>query len=150
MTLVQVVALGTLPGLAASRTPLADAAVLFMGGTGAALLTLGAVLSTTGNNMGQALSGSRNLFALAEQGDLPRVLRLGAPAVPHAGERDSRHVGRVARPGRVRAILGPGAGQRDQPAARLRRDLRLDASAALRRVLGTGQRRRRSSCRSGR
>jgi amino acid transporter len=26
-----------------------------------------------GNNMGQALSGSRNLFALAEQGDLPAV-----------------------------------------------------------------------------
>jgi APA family basic amino acid/polyamine antiporter len=72
MTLVQIVALGTLPGLAASRTPLADAAVLFMGASGAALLTMGAVLSTTGNNMGQALSGSRNLFALAEQGDLPR------------------------------------------------------------------------------
>jgi basic amino acid/polyamine antiporter, APA family len=71
MTLVQIVALGTLPGLAGSKTPLADAAALFMGGTGAALLTLGAVLSTTGNNMGQALSGSRNLFALAEQGDLP-------------------------------------------------------------------------------
>ena len=72
MTLVQVVALGTLPGLAGSKTPLADAATLFMGATGAALLTVGAVLSTTGNNMGQALSGSRNLFALAEQGDLPR------------------------------------------------------------------------------
>jgi APA family basic amino acid/polyamine antiporter len=74
MTLVQVVALGTMPGLAASRTPLADAAVLFMGSTGAALLTAGAVLSTTGNNMGAALSGSRSLFALAEQGDLPGVL----------------------------------------------------------------------------
>ena len=72
LTLVQIVALGTLPGLAASKTPLADAAMLFMGGSGAALLTMGAVLSTTGNNMGQALSGSRNLFALAEQGDLPR------------------------------------------------------------------------------
>jgi amino acid transporter len=71
MTLVQVVALGTFPGLAGSKTPLADAA-LFMGGAGAALLTAGAVFSTTGNNMGQALSGSRNLFALAEQGDLPR------------------------------------------------------------------------------
>ena len=35
------------------------------------MLTLGAVFSTSGNNMGQALSGSRNLFALAEQGDLP-------------------------------------------------------------------------------
>jgi amino acid transporter len=72
MTLVQVVALGTFPGLAGSKTPLVDSALLFMGGTGAALLTIGAVFSTTGNNMGQALSGSRNLFALAEQGDLPR------------------------------------------------------------------------------
>ena len=72
MTLVQVVALGTFPGLASSKTPLADAALLFMGGAGAALISLGAVFSTTGNNMGQALSGSRNLYALAEQGDLPR------------------------------------------------------------------------------
>ncbi len=74
MTLVQVVALGTLPGLAASKTPLTDASLLFMGASGAILLTIGAVFSTTGNNMGQALSGSRNLYALAEQGDLPRVL----------------------------------------------------------------------------
>ena len=73
MTLVQVVALGTFVGLAASRTPLADASILFFGATGAALMTLGAVFSTTGNNMGAALSGSRNLFALAEQGDLPAV-----------------------------------------------------------------------------
>jgi amino acid transporter len=73
MILVQIVALGTLPGLATSSTPLADAAARFMGGAGAALLTAGAVISTTGNNMGQALSGSRNLFALAEQGDLPRA-----------------------------------------------------------------------------
>jgi APA family basic amino acid/polyamine antiporter len=72
MTLVQIVALGTLPGLAAAQTPLTDASVLFLGGAGAALMTLGAVFSTTGNNMGQALSGSRSLFALAEQGDLPR------------------------------------------------------------------------------
>ena len=71
MTLAQVVALGTLPGLAASKTPLADAAALFLGVGGAAMITLGAVISTMGNNMGGALSGSRNLFALAEQGDLP-------------------------------------------------------------------------------
>jgi APA family basic amino acid/polyamine antiporter len=73
MTLAQVVALGTLPGLAASKTPLADAAALFMGAPGAAMLTLAAVFSMTGNNMGQALSGSRNMFALAEQGDLPEA-----------------------------------------------------------------------------
>lgn len=70
--LTQVVAFGTLPGIASSRTPLADSAALFMGSAGAILITVGAVISTSGNNMGQALSGSRNLFALAEQGDLPR------------------------------------------------------------------------------
>jgi amino acid transporter len=71
MTLVQVVALGTLPDLTQSRTPLADAATIFLGAAGGVLITMGAVVSTSGNNMGSALSGSRNLFALAEQGDLP-------------------------------------------------------------------------------
>ncbi|MEO5898309.1 MAG: APC family permease [Vicinamibacterales bacterium] len=71
MALAQLVALGTLPDLATSKTPLADASALFLGPAGAAMITLGAVFSTSGNNMGQALSGSRNLFALAEQGDLP-------------------------------------------------------------------------------
>jgi len=70
--LTQVVAFGTFPGIAASRTPLADSAAMFMGAAGAALITIGAVFSTSGNSMGQALSGSRNLYALAEQGDLPR------------------------------------------------------------------------------
>ncbi len=73
MTLVQIAALGTFPGLAASKTPLADASALFMGAWGALLMTAGAAVSMTGNNVGQALSGSRNLFALAEQGDLPGV-----------------------------------------------------------------------------
>ena len=68
----QVVAFGTLPGIEKTRTPLADAAAVFMGAAGAVMITLGAVFSTSGNNMGQALSGSRSLFALAEQGDLPR------------------------------------------------------------------------------
>jgi amino acid transporter len=82
--LVQIVAMGTLPDLTASKTPLADAASLFMGAGGAAMITIGAVFSTLGNNMGQALSGSRSLYALAEQGDLPRVFsrvseRFGTP-----------------------------------------------------------------------
>jgi amino acid transporter len=86
LALAQVVALGTLPNLTASKTPLADASAIFMGATGAAVITLGAVLSTLGNNMGQALSGSRSLFALAEHGDLPRVFarvspRFGTPVV---------------------------------------------------------------------
>src|SRR5947199_335285 len=57
LALAQVVCLGTLPALPSSRTPLADAAAVFMGAGGAALITLGAVFSTLGNNMGQALSG---------------------------------------------------------------------------------------------
>jgi APA family basic amino acid/polyamine antiporter len=70
--MTQIVAFGTFPGIATSRTPLADSAALFMGSAGAIMITVGAVFSTSGNNMGQALSGSRNLFALAEQGDLPK------------------------------------------------------------------------------
>jgi basic amino acid/polyamine antiporter, APA family len=70
MTLAQVVAFGTYPGLAKSQAPLAEAAALFLGAGWAAMITIGAVVSASGNNMGQALSGSRNLFALAEQRDL--------------------------------------------------------------------------------
>jgi basic amino acid/polyamine antiporter, APA family len=86
LTLTQVVALGVLPSLPDSRTPLADASALMMGAWGAAVITLGAVLSTLGNNMGQALSGSRSLFALAEHGDIPRLFahvsgRFGTPVV---------------------------------------------------------------------
>ena len=71
MTLAQVVAMGTLTNIAASKRPLADAALIFIGAWGALLMTTGGAVSMTGNNMGQALSGSRNLYALAEQGDLP-------------------------------------------------------------------------------
>ena len=86
LTLTQVVALGILPSLPTSKTPLADASLLIMGATGALVITLGAVLSTLGNNMGQALSGSRSLFALAENGDIPRLFarvsaRFGTPVI---------------------------------------------------------------------
>jgi basic amino acid/polyamine antiporter, APA family len=37
------------------------------------LMTFGATMSASGNNMGQALSGTRNLYALAEHGDLPAI-----------------------------------------------------------------------------
>ena len=72
MALVQTVAIGTLPELAAARTPLADASLLFMGATGALVISAGSVVSMTGNNMGSILTGSRTLFALGESGDLPR------------------------------------------------------------------------------
>lgn len=73
MALVQVVATGTLPNLAAATTPLADASLLIMGAAGALLISAGSVVSMTGSNVGHVLTGSRMLFALAENGELPRV-----------------------------------------------------------------------------
>ena len=72
MTLAQIVALGTLPNLPASKTPLADASMLFAGAAGALVISVGSVVSMTGNNLGAVLTGSRMLFALAENGELPR------------------------------------------------------------------------------
>jgi amino acid transporter len=72
MVLAQVVAVGTLPGLAQSKTPLADASAAFMGAGGALLIGVGSIIAMTGNLAGQILTGSRMIFALAEHGDLPR------------------------------------------------------------------------------
>jgi amino acid transporter len=71
---IQIVALGTLPGLANDATPLASAGRMFLGPAGAAIITVGAVLSTTGSNSAVALVGPRILYALAEGGQLPRAL----------------------------------------------------------------------------
>src|SRR6185503_20100487 len=73
MTVAQVVALGTLPGLAKATTPLADASLILMGAWGALMMTVGTSISMAGNNVGAALSGSRSLFALAEQQDVPKA-----------------------------------------------------------------------------
>jgi APA family basic amino acid/polyamine antiporter len=74
MTLVQIVAQGVLPNLAGHATPIADAAAAFLGAGGALLIGIGSVLSMTGNNAGQVLSGSRMIYALAEHGQLPAFL----------------------------------------------------------------------------
>jgi len=71
MTLAQIVAQGVLPNLAAHSTPIADAAAVMLGSGGALLVGVGSVISMTGNNAGQVLTGSRMLFALAEHGELP-------------------------------------------------------------------------------
>ena len=59
-----------------------------MGAAGAAMISIGSVVSMAGNNMGQILNGSRTVFALAENGDLPRWFALRPPGLPHAVERD--------------------------------------------------------------
>ncbi|MCU1383990.1 MAG: yhdG 2 [Acidobacteria bacterium] len=74
MTLTQVVAQGVLGDVASHATPIADAAAVFLGAAGALLIGIGSVVSMTGNNAGQVLSGSRMIFALAEQGQLPALL----------------------------------------------------------------------------
>jgi amino acid transporter len=71
MTLTQIVAQGVLPDVAAHATPIADAAAVFLGASGALLVGVGSVISMSGNNAGQVLNGSRMLFALAEQRQLP-------------------------------------------------------------------------------
>ena len=72
MTMADIVAIGTLPNLLSSKTPLADASLLFVGAAGALIISAGSVASMTGNNLGGVLTGSRMLFALAENGELPR------------------------------------------------------------------------------
>lgn len=71
---VQAVCLGVLPGLASSETPLADAGKILMGSLGGWMLTVGAVVSILGTNGNTVLAGPRYLFAMAEDGFLPRAL----------------------------------------------------------------------------
>jgi amino acid transporter len=71
---VQAVALGTLPGLAESQTPLADAARGFLGSWAGTLLTVGAVLSILGTNGNTVFAGPRYLYALAADGYGPKAL----------------------------------------------------------------------------
>lgn len=72
--LIQVVSVGTLPELAKSERPLADAAGNFLGSYGAAFIALGALVSVLGNLNGGFLAASRLPFAMAEQGELPQIL----------------------------------------------------------------------------
>ena len=72
--LVQVVCVGTLPELAGSTRPLADAAARFAGATGAAVITVGALVSIAGTLNGLVLAAPRILFAMAERGQLPHAL----------------------------------------------------------------------------
>ncbi len=72
--LIQIVCIGTLPELAASERPIADAANKFLGSFGASFITIGALVSIFGNLNGGFLTGSRIPFAMAEQQELPQVL----------------------------------------------------------------------------
>ena len=71
--LVQVVCVGTLPELAASKRPLADASERFMGAIGATVITVGVAISIIGNLIVVLLAGARLPFAMAGARELPRI-----------------------------------------------------------------------------
>ena len=77
--LIQLVCIGTLPELATSQRPLAEAASRVIGPAGAAVIVAGALISVTGTMNAVVLTTPRLLYAMAEQGDLPSAL-----AVTHA------------------------------------------------------------------
>ena len=71
---IQAVCVGTLPALAQSTRPLADAAKLFMGPAGATIIVIGAAISMLGTINGGVFAISRIPFAMAEAKQLPRAL----------------------------------------------------------------------------
>jgi APA family basic amino acid/polyamine antiporter len=72
--LIQVVCIGTLPDLANSTRPLADAASRFLGRSGAAIISAGIVVSIAGNLHVTLLAASRIPFAMEQHGEMPRFL----------------------------------------------------------------------------
>ena len=71
---LQVVCIGTFPGLAESERPIADAAMQFMGPIGAIFISIGALFSVAGTINTVMLIGSRLPYALAEEKQLPEKL----------------------------------------------------------------------------
>jgi basic amino acid/polyamine antiporter, APA family len=71
---IQVVCIGTLPELANSERPLADAGSRFLGASGASIFLVSALISVSGTLTTTMLGGPRILFGMAERGQLPRIL----------------------------------------------------------------------------
>ncbi len=73
-TLIQTVCVGTLPNLAGSERPLADAAALMVGPWGAIVIAITAVIACAGVFGASMTPGTRLLFAMSDQQQLPRPL----------------------------------------------------------------------------
>ena len=67
---IQAVCIGTLPELAGSARPLADAGGRMLGTAGGLMMLFAATASIAGNINGQVLVTARTLFAMAERGQL--------------------------------------------------------------------------------
>jgi APA family basic amino acid/polyamine antiporter len=70
---IQLVCIGTFPALAASERPLSDTAFHMLGAPGALIVSIGALLSVSGTMNATVFAMPRVLFAMAEQGQLPRA-----------------------------------------------------------------------------
>jgi amino acid transporter len=84
---VQVVAIGTLPDLATSARPLADAAGRIFGRAGATVMVTGALISTLGVSHAILLAAGRMPFAMAERRQLPASMAAVHPVyrTPYIG-----------------------------------------------------------------
>jgi basic amino acid/polyamine antiporter, APA family len=71
---IQVVCIGTLPELATSSKPMADAGSLFLGRAGGAIITAGVLVSIIGNLNVLILAASRLVFAMGERQELPQMV----------------------------------------------------------------------------
>ena len=71
--LIQITSIGTLPSLASSEKPLADAASGFMGSMGGKFIAAGAVISILGTLNIVMFSGSRLPFAFSNEGQFPKL-----------------------------------------------------------------------------
>jgi len=78
-TLLQLIVTAVLPDAAHSQRPLADLARILMGPPGAALISVGALVSVYGYLSANMLTVPRATFALAERGDFPAWLALVHP-----------------------------------------------------------------------
>jgi len=70
---VQIVCIGTLPDLAHSQRPLADASLRFLGRPGASLIAAGALVSMSGTLNALMFATPRLLFAMGENRQLPQL-----------------------------------------------------------------------------
>ena len=73
-SLAQLAAMASLPDLSQTSTPIADAAAQIMGHPGAVLITVGAILSILGTNLGTTLEASRMIYALTRDRKPFRIL----------------------------------------------------------------------------
>ncbi len=70
---IQAVCIGTLPSLASSTRPVADAALAFLGPVGGSVISVGVIVSIFGNLIVLLLAAARLPFAMAANQELPRA-----------------------------------------------------------------------------